>query len=266
MDSIKEFYSDYADEIRQKRAESPYPLRRYAHAQQYESVARHAAPGMRILDAGCGEGVLSFMMAARGAQVVGMDISTPNISAAKARAARDGIANISFVVGDGEKLPFEDNSFDLVVSSHVLEHLPDFDKGLAEVMRVTKQRAVIAIPTAANPCSWTQLGHGWFYKKGLRSFAAFPVGLTRVFFAWLVGREGVNEGYAGGMPHMFRFPRILLQKAKAHGFKVTSYEASSVCFPYFNSLLPITRFLDRYRAEPFLRNCGYGTTYVLEKG
>lgn len=262
----KEFYGNYADTIRQKRAESPYALRRYAHAQQYASVAKHAHPGMRILDAGCGEGVLSFMLAKNGAEVVGMDISEPNIAAAKARAEADRISNITFIVGDAEALPFPDDSFDLVVSSHVLEHIPDFDKGLSEVMRVTKKRAVIAIPTALNPCSWVQLGHGWFYLKGPRSFAAFFIGAIRVLWASVMGKEGVDEGYAGTtMPHVFRFPRILKRKAKSHGYKLISYEASSICLPYFESLLPMTRFFDRYRAAPMLRNLGYGTTYVLEK-
>lgn len=266
MDSNKLFYEAYADTITKKRAESPYPLRRYVHAQQYESVAHEVRPGMRILDAGCGEGVLSLILAARGAEVIGMDISKPNIVAANERAKRDGITNVSFLVGDAEALPFPDNSFDLVVSSHVLEHIPDFDKGLTEIMRVTKLRAVIAIPTALNFCSWVQLGHGWFFLKGPRSFAAFFVGGLRVITAWVMGREGVDEGYAGTkMPHIFRFPRILLQKARKYGYTVVTYEASSLCIPYFVSLLPLIRFLDRFRAKPVFRNCGYGTTYILQK-
>lgn len=266
MNEVKDFYGTFADRITEKRAESPYALRRYAHAQQYEEVAKHVQPGMKVLDAGCGEGVLSFMMAARGALVTGVDISTPNIEAAKARAVRDGITNITFLVGDSEALQFGESSFDLVVSSHVLEHLPDFDKGLQEVMRVTQKRAIIAIPTACNPCSWVQLGHGWFYLKGPRSFAGFFTGLFRVLVAWILGREGVDEGYAGtGMQHIFRFPRILKRKAKKYGYRVVGYAASSICLPYFESLLPVVRFLDKYRDRRFFRNLGYGTTYILEK-
>lgn len=262
----KSFYGSYADHITEKRAQSPFPLRRYAHDQQYRAILAHIQPGMRVLDAGCGEGVLSFMMAEKGAEVIGVDLSGPNIEAAAARASQLNLQNVSFLVGDAESLPFSDNSFDLVVSSHVLEHVPDFDRGLKEVMRVTKRRAVVAIPTALNGCSFVQLGRGWFYLKGLRSFAALPIGAARVLAAYVLGKEGVDEGYAGtGMTHVFRFPRILKEKAEAHGFSVVGQEASTLCLPYFASLLPITRALDRHKRLPPLNAWGYGTTYVLEK-
>ena len=75
----KEFYSEYNDEIRQKRFRSKYPLRAYVHRAQYEDFLQYITPGMRVLDAGCGDGVLSIMMAELGARVVGTDISKPNI-------------------------------------------------------------------------------------------------------------------------------------------------------------------------------------------
>ena len=266
MEDIKSFYEGYSDKITEKRAESPYLLRRYAHAQQYNSVLKNVQKGMRVLDAGCGEGVLSFMMAEKGAEVVGVDLSVPNIKNASARAVSHKGLNVSFAVADVEHLPFADNSFDLVVSSHVLEHIPDFDQGMKEIMRVTKSRAVIAIPTACNLCSFVQVGHGWFYLKGLRSFCSFFIGALYVFVAYISGKEGVDEGYVGtDMPHVFRFTRILKNKARKHGYILIGYEASSICIPYFESVLPLIRFLDRYKDKFPLRNFGYGTTYILKK-
>ena len=160
---IKDFYTGDSDKITEKRFNSPYKLRRYAHIAQYESVLAYVEPGMRVLDAGCGEGTLSIMIAKKGAIVTGCDISKPNIENAVNYAKENNLSNINFVLGDAENLPFSDNEFDLVVSSHVLEHLPDFDKGLREVMRVSKKRAVVAIPTVLNPCSLVQVGGGWFY-------------------------------------------------------------------------------------------------------
>lgn len=261
---IKDFYQSYADRISTKRFKSKYPLRAYVHEMQYQSVLAHVRKGMKVLDAGCGEGVLSSMMAEKGAEVVGVDLSVPNIEAAKKYA---GKVRVSFLTGDVENLPFNDNSFDIVVSSHVLEHIPDFNQGLREVMRVTKKRAVIAIPTILNPCSWVQVGGGWFYLKGPRSFAALPYGFLKMLWALLTFQEGVDESYAGAdVPHVFRFPFVMKRKIKQNGFRLIQYEASSVCLPYFEFLLPIIRFLDRYRGRPFLRNCGYGTTFVIEKG
>lgn len=266
MDNLKSFYSSYADKIISKRFQSPHALRRYAHLAQYHAVACHAKEGMRVLDAGCGEGVLSVMMALQGAEVTGIDLSAPNINAAKEYAKESGVNSIEFAVGDAEHLPFPDNSFDLVVSSHVLEHLPDFDKGLFEVMRVTKKRAVIAIPTILNPASMVQVGHGWYYLKGLRSFAGFPIGLLKTIWAFIVRSEGVDEGYVGtDASHIFRFPWIMRQKIERAGYRLISYEASSIMLPYFEFLLPLVRLLDSHKSRKLLRNFGYGTTFIIEK-
>ena len=266
MDETKQFYTTYSDEIRRKRSESKYPLRAYAHKMQYESVAQFVQPGMRVLDAGCGDGVLSFMLLERGALVTGTDISEPNIARAEERAKAMGVADkIQFQVADSENLPFPNNSFDLVVSSHVLEHLPDFDKGLAEIFRVTKQRAVVAIPTICNPCSWVQVAGSQFYLPGPRSFLGLFLGFFKMCAAFVVRSEGVNESYTGHeVPHVFRFPRIFREKVAQQNGRVIRQEASSVCLPFFSTLLPVVKFLDRYRAG-VLSWAGYGTTYYIEK-
>ena len=264
-EDIKKFYTSHSDRIIDKRLNSPYPLRHYAHKAQYESVLSYVKPGMKVLDAGCGEGVLSVMMANKGAVVTGVDISVPNIEKS-IEYAREADLKIDFVLGDSEKLPFNDNSFDLVVSSHVLEHLPDFDLGLREVMRVSKKRSVVAIPTVLNACSLVQVGHGWFYLKGPKSFLAFFVGGFKMFGSLLSGKEGVNETYGGkGAPHVFRFPWIMKRKIKKNGFKLVSYEASSICLPYFDFLLPVVKFLDKFKNKKIMRTFGYGTTFIIEK-
>lgn len=267
-ENIKEFYRSYADRITAKRWLSKYPLRAYVHNKQYERILSFVKPGMRVLDAGCGEGVLSIMMAQKGAMVTACDLSEPNINASRQYALENKVGNkIEFLIGDAEKLPFPDNSFDLVVSSHVLEHIPDFDKGFREIMRVTKKRAIIAIPTILNPCSWAQVGGGWFYLKGLRSFAALPYGFLKMLWALATFEEGVDESYGGAdVPHVFRFPFVMKKKIKKNGFRLIRYEASSVCLPYFEFLLPLVKFLDQHKDKPFWRNCGYGTTFVIEKG
>lgn len=261
--SIKSFYGTYADEIIEKRLRSPYPLRRYVHLMQYQSIAARVQPGERVLDAGCGEGVLAVMLAKQGAIVTGCDLSKPNIKKANEYAAEVGV-NVDFKVADAEALPFADKEFDVVVSSHVLEHLPDFDKGLREVLRVAKKRAIIAVPTAWSPLSFVQLGGGWFYLKGPRSFLAFFIGVWRVLVAYLSRQDGVDERYAGSdMPHVFRFPNVVRTHITAAGGELLSQEASTLALPYFASLLFIARFFDRFRSAPVLRSFGYGTTFVI---
>ncbi len=265
---IKEFYSSHSDQIIDKRFKSVHALRKYVHRQQYESVLKYVEPGMKVLDAGCGEGVLSVMMAKKGAIVTGCDLSKPNVDKSKLYATENKVGDkIIFLVGDAEQLPFSDDSFDLVVSSHVLEHLPDFDRGLKEVMRITKKRAIVAIPTILNLCSLVQVGQGWFYLKGFRSFVSLPLGFLKMFGALLRGAEGVDESYAGNKdaPHVFRFPWIMKQKIIKNSFIFKQYEASSICLPYFESLLPVIHWLDRNKNRKIFRNLGYGTTYVIEK-
>lgn len=265
MVDLKEFYSGYEDQISIKRFNSTYKIRKYAHDCQYASVLKQVPIGAKVLDAGCGDGVLSIMLAQKGAVVTGTDISEPNIAAAKKYAEKVGL-KIDFKVADIENLPFLDNEFDIVVSSHVLEHIPDFDKGFHEIMRVTKKRAVVAIPTVLNGCSFVQIGGSQFYTKGLRSFVAFPLGLLLMLHAKLLGREGVDEGYAGnGVVHIFRFPSVMRKKIKNFNYKLIFQEASTLSLPYFEFLLPVSRKLDSLRSKKFFRNLGYGTTYTIEK-
>ncbi len=262
----KEIYTKYADHIHDKRFASKNALRRYAHISQYQSVIRQIYKGEMVLDAGCGDGVLSCLLAKEGIEVTGVDISAPNIEAAKKLAKDWGVEDkTNFMVGDAENLAFPDNSFDAVVSSHVLEHLPDFHKGLREVYRVTKKKAVIALPSALNLCSMIQVGHGSFWEKSKRSLLAIPWGFFKILFG--IFGEGANEGYVGNkdLIHIFRYPWVMKRHFRKVGFKLEHFEASTICLPFFVSLLPFVKFLDKMRAWSIMRNFGYGSTAVLKK-
>ncbi|MFH0819654.1 MAG: methyltransferase domain-containing protein [bacterium] len=265
MTDVKEIYSSYADKIFTKRFQSPYPLRRYAHQKEYESILKFVEPDTKVLDAGCGEGVLSILMAQKGAEVIGCDISGPNIAAAENLARQNQLTNIKFLVADAENLPLANNSFDLVISCHVLEHLPDFEKGLAEIKRITKSRAIIALPTCLNLCAACLLGGDNFWRISKRTIYGLPWGILRIFFN--LGEDGINEAYVGKkeLPHLWRYPWVMRCQIKKAGFRIIHFEASSLCLPYFNFLLPLVKFLDKYKAKPILRNFGYGSFAVVEK-
>ncbi len=265
-EAIKKFYETHADHIIDKRLESEFPLRRYAHRTQYETIARFAKPGDRVLDAGCGEGVLSWYLAERGARVTAIDISTPNVENAKKFLEKRGVSDrVEVLQGDAEKLPFPDASFDLVVSSHVLEHLPDFDKGLAEIRRVTKKRAVVALPTCFNLAAASQLGgvDFWYFRK--KALWGLPWGLVRILFN--ITGEGVQEGYAdhGELPHIWRYPWVMRRRLERGGFRIVRFEAATLMLPYLNAALPLVKFLDRFKHWPFLRNLGHGSVALIEK-
>jgi ubiquinone/menaquinone biosynthesis C-methylase UbiE len=261
----KKAYNQLHDRISEKRFNAQSPIRRHAHRMQYERFLQVIPSESTVLDAGCGEGTLSILLAKHGCTVTGVDLSEPNIVAAKEYAATEGVSDrVTFMVGDAERLPVADKSFDYVVSSHVLEHLPDFQQGVREIARVARKGAVTAIPTCLNACALVLLGGDKYWTVSRRTPYAIFLGLIRVIIAFVSGEEGVNEGYSGrkDLIHIWRFPRRGKGRMERDGLKVEYYVGSTFIFPYLPFLLPLTRWLDRHARWPILRNCGYGTTYV----
>lgn len=105
---------------------------RYEHLHRYV-FARDLVRGKRVLDAACGEGYGSAILARTADSVVGVDISAQSIEHARARYA---VENLDFRAADCLQLPFEDDTFDAVVSFETLEHLEDHDGLLREFRRV----------------------------------------------------------------------------------------------------------------------------------
>lgn len=270
-DSVKMFYSKHHDRIIDKRHKSIYWLRRYAHEQIYNQFIEHLKPGERVLDAGCGEGLLSVRMAEAGMEVVGIDISEPNIRAAR-KAAKERNVKVRFEKGDLDNIPFGKGSFDVVVSSHVLEHLPDIERGARELYRVTRKRALIAMPTCLNPACWALLGGDNYWKLSWRSSFAVPTGMLRTIWSLIRSAEGPNEGYGGDktIPHVWRFPWVMRKILEDVGFHVVKLEAGPLLLPYggeyLRSFRQLQKRIDRYRAMPVINYLGYGTFAVCTKG
>lgn len=106
------------------------------------------APGIRILDAGCGEGHFLDRLSREGHRhVYGIDISEKRVLAARKRAQRATVK-----AGDVTKIPFPRGFFDAVVCMDVLEHLDEPWKATSELMRVTKKggRVIVSVPHERN--------------------------------------------------------------------------------------------------------------------
>lgn len=267
---VKQFYTQHHDRITNKRHNSPYWLRAYSHAYIHAQFLPYLNPRQSILDAGCGEGNLSCLVAQEDISVVGVDISAANVRAACALAEAKG-GQVQFQQADCEKLPFPDNSFDVVMSSHVLEHLPNLEQGLAEIYRVTRSLALIAMPTCLNPACWALLGGDNYWRLRRRSLIAVPIGLTRTLMALIQGAEGPDEGYGGNqdVPHVWRFPHVMRAHIERAGFHIEHFEAGPLIFPYFAQYIkPLRRLqpkIDQLCAKPFIRNLGYGSLAVCRK-
>lgn len=101
---------------------------------------------LRLLDVGCGGGLLSEPFAALGCQVSGVDRSLPTLEAARTHAAQSRLA-IDYREASAEALPFDSASFDVVSCCDVLEHVDDLDKVVQEIARVLKPGGVFLFDT-----------------------------------------------------------------------------------------------------------------------
>jgi len=107
-------------------------------------------PGVRALELGCGTGVFLEKVAASGASIAGIDLSSDLLARARQRLA--GHASVALVRGNAEQMPFPDCSFDAVYGSSILHHLR-LDRSLAESFRLLKPGGVVvfAEPNILNP-------------------------------------------------------------------------------------------------------------------
>jgi SAM-dependent methyltransferase len=113
--------------------------------------------GMRVLDYGCGHAMAAVVLARRGAEVTGFDLSAGYLAEARRRSEANG-ATVQFVQADGERLPFADESFDRVWGNAVLHHL-DLDIAGRELRRILRPGgvAVFCEPWGGNPLlSWAR--------------------------------------------------------------------------------------------------------------
>ena len=114
--------------------------------------------GMKVLDVACGSGNLAVNAAAKGADVTGIDIADNLVEAAKKRAEAAGL-NIKFEQGDAEALPYEDNTFDIVMTMFGAMFAPRPEITASELVRVCKPGGTIAM------ANWTPEGHaGQMFK------------------------------------------------------------------------------------------------------
>jgi ubiquinone/menaquinone biosynthesis C-methylase UbiE len=103
-------------------------------------------PGHRVLDVGCGTGAFLRLLAplVSPGDAVGVDLSETMIAAARGRQA-GAAGNISFQLGDVEELSFEDASFDRVLATQVLLHVPEPAVAVGEIARVLAPGGLLSI-------------------------------------------------------------------------------------------------------------------------
>ncbi len=164
--------------------------------------------GAEFLDAGSGGGHFSALAAKRGARVVSMDMGL-NLLAGVARRCESRRS-----VGSTLQLPFGDGTFDVVLSTEVLEHTPDPLRGLRELARVVKPGGRLVLTTP-----------GRLWQPVVRAASALHLRPYQ-------GREN------------FLWPERARQEVERQGLKVETFEGFNV-LPLFHRVFdPVNRSLD----------------------
>jgi ubiquinone/menaquinone biosynthesis C-methylase UbiE len=115
-------------------------------------------PGEKALDVACGTGNAAIRAAEAGAQVAGVDLTPELFDAARAEAAHAGVT-VDWVQGDAEELPFEDEAFDVVLSTFGCMFAPRHAVAASEIARVLRPGGRIGIT------AWTpEGGMGSFFR------------------------------------------------------------------------------------------------------
>src|SRR4051812_6471103 len=105
-----------------------------------------------VLDVACGNGNATIPAAQTGATVTGIDLTPSLLEAGKAAAKEAGV-EIEWIEGDAQKLPFDDDSFDVVLSVFGCMFVPDQRAEAREIARVLKPGGRMAV------CAWTPEGN-----------------------------------------------------------------------------------------------------------
>ena len=115
-------------------------------------------PGEDVLDVGSGAGMdtlVAAQMVGPTGSVTGIDMTPEMVAKARGSTAEMGLGNVTFVEGSAEHLPFDDASFDVVISNGVIDLIPDKDAVFSEITRVLRPggRIQLADVTIQNPVS-----------------------------------------------------------------------------------------------------------------
>ncbi len=214
----------------------------------------------RFVDVGCGAGFLTFDLARRGLQGVGIDGAGSMIDACKSGAAELGIRNWNYTQTDVEETPFPDHSFDAAVCCGVIEYLPDDGDLFREVKRVLRPGGRFLL------CVTNRYGYAQSLSPLLQAMKRIPGVLpaASAIRGALTGRSQMMNLEFQPRRHS---PSQIRRSLAAHGFQ---FENDRFCV---YSLLPgpLSMFIPglENRCYPYLSKLGqtrlrqFGSFYLI---
>jgi ubiquinone/menaquinone biosynthesis C-methylase UbiE len=199
-------------------------------------------PQGRLLEIGCGRGEFARYLSSTHPQltVTAVDFSDVAIAIAKERSKTDDNPP-TFLVGDAQRLPFPDQSFDWIVSCECMEHVPDPKQMAREIFRTLKPHGKFCV-TTENYCNGMLVAwaHSWLTGREFNSGTGVQP-FENFFVFWMVDRYLRNAGLTVEGTESCHYQWLLLP----------GISPSKLCTEQFNS--PLARRL----ARPFGRHFTY---------
>jgi len=173
------------------------------HVARYKFACRYCANKV-VLDVGCGAAYGTEMLLKDGAarSVVGLDINLDGVEAG-------AISGLSLVLGDAMKLPFVDESFDVITAFEIIEHLDDAECALREIKRVLKTGGVALISTPRRDL-WHKTPINPYHKNEF-SFTEFKELIASVFSVFELFGQHFDYLLTEVPPPGFGLRRVLRQ-------------------------------------------------------
>ncbi len=133
----KKIYNKFSKEYHKELLRENY-WHRYIEKPAISSLLRDIVKNKKVLDLGCGSGIFSNEISTRWrAEVTGIDLSNGLI-----KIAEENYPKINFFVGNAQKTPFKDNSFDVITSSLMIHYFKNLRPLFKEVSRILKRRGI----------------------------------------------------------------------------------------------------------------------------
>jgi SAM-dependent methyltransferase len=176
--------------------------------------------GERVLDIACGTGNAAIRAAQAGGQVVGLDL-TPELFEAGRRLADEAGVSVEWVEGDAEAIPFEDERFDVVLSTFGSMFAPRHRVAAAEMARVLRPGGRLGL------CNWTPEGLQGSFFRTMGAYAPAPPPFAQPPLLW--GTEDhVRELFAGTGVQL-EFDRDIVDEAEPFetGFEAVDFNAAN---------------------------------------
>ncbi|HEX5068928.1 MAG TPA: ubiquinone/menaquinone biosynthesis methyltransferase [Vicinamibacterales bacterium] len=174
------------------------------------------APGHDVLDLACGTGDLAIAAAAKGATVVGLDLTMPMIELARARPAGPADRPPAWLVGDMHALPVPSGRFDVVTTGYGLRNVPDLPVAIAEIHRVLRPGGIFCSLDFNKPeAAWLRSVYltyldavggtlGWVLHRDPDTYRYIPASIRRY-----PGARGVVDLLTAAGFHEARYVPVL---------------------------------------------------------